>query len=149
MGLFSSLMGSAAVPTLDKSTAVMIPMVAAMTSDGDIDDDEIRQIRSICVWSPIYAHNSMDQDTDIILRAIRMIKDLGAEAMCVRAGELLSPALRETAFCFAVRLAFADGFVGTKEQDFVERLMGWLAVDPARAQHVVEVITMMQHGLDA
>lgn len=148
MGLFSGLRGKGA-DSLDPSTAVMVPMVAAMLADGSIDDDEVRQIRSICVWSPIYARNSMEQDTDIIKRAIRLVEREGAEAMCKQAAGLLSPALRETAFVFAVRMVFADEQVTQSEERLIENLASWLGIDAARARGFVETISVMQHTANA
>lgn len=148
MGLFSGLRGKGA-EALDVSTAVMVPMVAAMLADGEMDDSEINQIRSICVWSPIYARNTRDQDTNIILRAIKRIKDAGTEPMCREAAELLSPGLRETAFVFAVRMVFADGNVGQSEEKLIEQLSGWLSLDSGRARSFVETVSVMQHTADA
>ena len=148
MGLFSGLRGKG-TEALDVSTAVMVPIVAAMLADGSIDDNEVSQIRSICAWSPIYARNSVEQDTSIIVRAIRMVEDEGSDAMCSKAAALLSPALRETAFVFAVRMVFADGHVGRSEEALVERLAGWLSLDGARAQSFVETVSVMQHAADA
>ncbi len=145
VGLFSGLFGQGADTSLDVSTAVMVPMIAAMLADGDIADEEIRQIRSICVWSPIYAHNTGDQDTEIINRAYRLVKDVGAEAMCTKARETLSPALRETAFIFAVRLVFSDEHLGSAERTFIERLVGWLGVTEERSRMLVEAVSIMQH----
>lgn len=149
MGLFSGLMGKGTAGPLDAGSGVMIPIVAGMLADGSIDDDEIRQIRSICAWSPIYARNSVDRDTEIILKAIQLVEDIGAEAACERAREALSPALRETAFIFAVRMVFSDGHVGSKEEKVIESLAGWLALDPARARMLVEAVSIMQHPATA
>ena len=148
MGLFSGVSGRTAV-SLDVGTAVMIPMVAAMLADGSIDDDEVRQIRSICVWSPVYARNSADRDTEIILQALRIVEDIGPEAACARARDFLSPALRETAFISAVRLVFSDGHVGQKEEATIESLVSWLNIDATRARMMVEAVAIMQQGPNA
>ena len=149
MGLFSGLLGKGADTTLDVGTAVMIPMVAGMLADGSIDNDEVRQIRSICVWSPIYAQNTVDRDTEIINKSIRMVQDMGAETACSNARDFLSPALRETAFISAVRLVFSDGRVGHKEQKTVENLVNWLGLDPVRARMLIEAVSIMQHPANA
>lgn len=149
MGLFSNLLGQGVDTTLDVGTAVMIPIVAAAFADGSVEDEEVAQVRSICVWSPIYARNSADRDTEIIRKAVRLVENLGAEAACVRAREHLSPALRETAFISAVRMAFSDGNVGHKEQQTIESLLNWLGVEPARGRMLVEAVSVMQHGPNA
>ena len=148
MGLFSGLRGKGA-EALNLHTAMMVPIVAAMLADGEIDDNEVSQIRSICAWSPIYARNTRDQDTDIILRAIKMVQDDGSESMCRKAAELLSPALRETAFVFAVRMVFADDHVGSSEERLIEQLAEWLSLDASRARSFVETVSVMQHTVDA
>lgn len=149
MGLFSGLRGKGADTTLDLSTAVMVPVVCAMMADGEIDDSEVAQIRSLCAWSPIYARNSADRDTEIILRAIRLVQSEGAEQMCRKASSVLSDGLKETAFIFATRIVFADGHVGTKEQQLVESLAVWLGVQEQRARMLVEAVSIMQHTIDA
>ena len=148
MGLFSGLRGRGADSSLDISTAVMVPIVSAMLADGVIDDEEVMQIRSLCAWSPIYARNSREQDTDIILRAIRLVEDRGIEEMCRNAAGVLSPGLRETAFIFATRMVFADGHVGAKEQQMLEALTGWLGIAQDRARMLVEAVSIMQHTID-
>jgi len=148
VGLFSGLLGKGA-EALDLQTAVMVPIVAAMLADGSIDNSEINQIRSICAWSPIYARNAVEQDTNIILRAIRFVEQEGAETMTRKAAELLSPALRETSFVFAVRMVFADGHVGRSEEELVERLTDWLSIDAIRARNFVETVSVMQHSANA
>ena len=145
MGLFSGLRGKGLDQSLDVSTAVMAPIVSAMVADGTVDDDEIRQIRSLCVWSPIYARNSAEQDEEIILRALHLIDENGAEAVCRRAATVLSPGLRETAFIFATRMVFADGFIGSKEQEAVSAIATWLEIDERRARAMVEFVSIMQH----
>lgn len=150
MGLFSGLAGkgAGAGAALDAPTGVMIPIVAVMLADGAIDDEEVRQIRSICAWSPIYLANSMDRDTEIIMRAIRIVEDHGAEAACHKAREALSPGLRETAFVSAVRIVFSDGHVGAAEQRMIENLAQWLQIDSARARMMIETVSIMQHCSD-
>ncbi|MFN3858797.1 MAG: tellurite resistance TerB family protein [Caulobacter sp.] len=149
MGLFSGLLGRGADETLDTSTAVMVPMVAAMLADGDIADEELRQIRSICVWSPLYASNSSERDTEIIRRAMRLVQDLGADVICERVRATLSPALRETAFIFAVRLVFSDAHLGAAEQALIEKLVTWLGLAEDRARLLIEAVSIMQHTADA
>lgn len=148
MGLFSGLRGTSR-EALDVSTAVMVPIVAAALADGSIEDSEINQVRSICAQSPIYARNTRDQDTDIIVRAVKLVESEGREIMCRRAAEVLSPALRDTAFVFAVRMVFADGHVGSAEEILIDELTEWLSIESARARSFVETVAIMQHTADA
>ncbi len=146
MGLFSSLRGKGSSRELDVGTAVMIPMVAAMLADGSIDDDEIVQIRSICLISPIYANNSRDRDTEIIKKAINLVEDEGPEAMCSKAAQALSAELRETALAFAVMMVMSDGHVGAKEEKLIDGIVGWLSVDHQRAEMIIQVAAILRNG---
>lgn len=144
--LFSGLKGRSSSAALDAGTAVMIPMVAAMLADGSIDDDEISQIRSICLLSPIFAHNTRDRDTEIIIKAIRLIEDDGSQTMCEKAAQALSPALRETAVAFAIMMVMSDGHIGRKEEELIDNVIKWMAVDGDRAEMIAEVCTMLRNG---
>ena len=146
MGLFSSLLGRGNSPDLDVGTAVMIPMVSAMLADGSIDDDEVTQIRSICLMSPIYANNSRDKDTNIIMRAIKMVDEDGPELMCQKAAGFLSAQLRETALAFAILLVLSDGHVSRKEEELIDKLVAWLSVDPARAEIIIQAAAILRNG---
>lgn len=136
MSLFSSLVNHGE-PKFDVPVAAMIPCVSAVLADGNVDDDEVSQIRSICIWSPLFASNSSEEDTAIIRKAVHLVDDHGAEAMCANAREVLGAELCETAFSFACRIVFADGHVGTKEMEFLEQLVVWLGIDEAIAQTIV------------
>lgn len=134
MGLFSGFRKEDT--RLDIPTAAMIPCVAAIFADGSADDDEIHQLRSICIHSPIYSHNSKEQDEAIIIRASRLVNDGDNETVCRLAAETLGPRLSETAFCFAVRLVFSDGHVGAKETALLENMVGWLGIDEEVAKAI-------------
>jgi tellurite resistance protein len=146
MGLFSSLRGGGSSREIDLQTAVMIPSVSAMLADGSIDDDEIVQIRSICLMSPIYASNSRDEDTRIIVRAIKMIESDGAEQMCGKASEVLPTEMKEAALAFAVLLVMSDGHVSSKEERLIDNLVNWLGVEPSRAEMIVQVSAILRAG---
>lgn len=145
MGLFSKLSGRGAPKELDVPTAVMVPTVAAMLADGQIDDDELVQIRSIFVLSPIFASNSRERDTEIILKAVRLIEDDGPKAMCERAKAVLSPELRETSLAFAIMMVMSDGHIGHKEEQLIDDLVSWLEIDGNRAEMIAEVCAIMRH----
>jgi tellurite resistance protein len=148
MGLFDGLRGKNTA-SLDLATAVMVPAVAAMLSDGSIEDEEVSQIRAICLLSPLFRENSRDEDTDLILKAIKLVESHGAEDMCMRAAATLSPALRETAFAFATAMVMSDGHVGRKEEAVVDNLVQWLSLSQDRASAILSVIAVLQHAEEA
>lgn len=149
MGLFDKIRGQANKIALDAQKAVMTVMVAAVKADGNIEDDEVAQIRSLCVWSPIFTRNTKEEDTAVIVFADNFTSDEGLEGAVRKAGEVLSPGLRETAFCFATRIAFADGYLGEKEKAFLSSLVDWLKLQEDRARQIVEVVAIMNHDANA
>jgi tellurite resistance protein len=149
MNLFAGLKGRGAEIVLDVQTAVMIPIVAAMLADGRVEEEEILQIEAICATSPIFERNSAAENERIIMHATRMIEDHSPRQMCERATAMLSPALCETAFVYAVKVIFSDGYVGQVERDVVESLIDWLGIDPDRARTMIDVVSVMQHPVNA
>lgn len=133
----------------DVPTAVMTPIVAAMLADGRVDEGEVLHVETICATSPVFERNSSLQNERLILHVTRMIEDKGAEVMCRKAATTLSPQLRETAFVYAVRVVLSDGYVGETEQAVIENLATWLSISNDRAVTMVDVATIMQHGIDA
>lgn len=135
--------------TLGTDGALMVPIVAAMVADGRVDDQEIDQIHSICKSSPIYDRNSWTDNDSLIGSVLRLIEDHGAELMCRQAAEQLSPALRETAFVYAVMVIFSDGHVGKLEREVIENLIKWMSLPEDRARIMIEVVTIMRRTTNA
>lgn len=149
MDLLAKLRGRNAESVDDVPTAVMTPIVAAMLADGRVDEAEVLHVETICATSPIFERNSSVQNERLILHVTRMVEDRGPEAMCKLAAQTLSPALRETAFVYALRVIFSDGYVGEVEREVVERLTDWLTIPEARAAVMIDVASVMQNGVDA
>lgn len=147
MGLFSGFRKDEG--RLSISTAAMIPCIVAIMADGSVEDDEIRQLRSICAHSPLYARNSVDEDTAIIGKACQLVADSDNEEICRRAAEVLGPGLSETAFCFAVRLIFSDGYVGTRETALLEAMVDWLGITVDAAQALFRATDIFYRGAPA
>lgn len=122
----------------DAQQAIMIIVVAAVMADGDIADEEVIRIRSMCSLSPIFASNSGDQDTKVILFAHNVNKQLGDQAL-VKAAEALTPELCETAFAFACDMVLADGLVGQSEEAFLNSLLCHLNVSESTARTIIDV----------
>jgi len=147
--VFAGLKGRGADNILTVEAAAMIPMVAAMLADGRVEDEEFAQIEHICAFSPLWDRNSQTENAAAIVRTIKLIEDHGIPATCQRAAALLSEPLRETAFAFAVRVVFSDGYVGQLERDVVEQMIPWLGLSPDRARMIIEVVSIMNHPATA
>ena len=95
MGLFSSLR-SLAAPSFDPQKAIMTIVVAAVKADGQVADEEVMRIRSMCARSPIFRTNSVDQDTAIINFADSVTTQLGHDAIVQAGRRRLRPILMTT-----------------------------------------------------
>lgn len=126
MGLFDSFR-SEVTPSFNPQQAIMTIVIAAVMADGEVADEEVARIRSMCLLSPIFASNSHDQDLTLIRHAINVNGQMGERAIS-GAAEVLSPELRETAFAFACDMVLADGIVGASEEAFLNSLMGRLGI---------------------
>jgi len=147
MGLFDNLLGRSSIAKLDVQQAVMVILVAAVKVDGGIEEKEVQQIRSICCWSPLFSRNSSAQDDVLINFANTFTDSEGLESAITHAAAALAQPLRETSFCFAARIAFADGYLGVKEKEFISNLTTWLSIDQVRARQIIEVVSIMNHDI--
>ncbi|WP_298747678.1 tellurite resistance TerB family protein [uncultured Brevundimonas sp.] len=127
----------------------MTLIVAAMLADGRVEEEEVLQIEAICATSPIFDRNSSSENERLITQTTRMIEDQGIEKSCRAAAAILSPALRETAFVYAAKMIFSDGYVGKAERDVIDSLIQWLEIQPDRARTLVDVVSVMQHPVNA
>ena len=144
--LFADLFSRRADTSLDVPTALMIPIVGAMLADGIVEEEELFQIDAVCAFSPVYERNASYENELLIIRATRLIEDHGLQTMCERAAGVLSPALRETAFAYAVKVIFADGQYGELEKQVISNMRSWLGVETARAHAIIDVISVMRRS---
>lgn len=135
MGLFDSFR-STMTPTFNVQQAIMTIVVAAVMADGEIADEEIGRIRSMCALSPIFAGNAHEQDMAVIRFAVNTVSQMKEEAV-VKAAEVLKPELRETAFAFACDMVLADGMVGQNEEAFLTSLMNVVGIPENSARSLI------------
>lgn len=144
MGLFDSFRAKSA-PQFDPQRAVMTIVISALAADGEVDDEEVARMRSMCARSPLFARNSNQEDDRVIDFALGCIRQLGQGSLS-QAAAALSPALRETAFAFAVEIVMADGQVGPQEESFIDELSRTLAIDDGLARAVIAVTAIRARG---
>lgn len=147
--ILADLLGRRSDTTLDIPTAVMIPLVGAMLADGRVEEEELFEIDAICAFSPLFERNSSYENELLIIRATHLIEHQGLEKMCEAAAAILSPALRETAFVYAVKVIFSDGQYGETEQAVLHQMRDWLQIAPQRAETMIDVISVMRHPASA
>lgn len=123
--------------------ALLIPAVIAITADGEIGDAEVAHLRSLIAFNPTFAglsEKALDGMTNSILDDLLMDGRESVIAACVQA---LPERLHETALCFAVFVAMADGVLAEKEQDSLAEIATALKQSPdtiARISHVTHAM---------
>lgn len=143
MGFFSGLKKTE--PTFDARRAVMTIVIAAIGADGEVDDQEVRRLRSMCARSPLFADNTSDQDDSLIRFATSTLSQLGEDAVRKAAAHLKQP-LRETAFAFACEMVLADGTVGETEDRFISNLAQTLDISESIGDAIVTTTQIRLRG---
>lgn len=127
--------------------AVITPAVATMVADGSVSDAEMHQLINLVAFSPIFTPGVDPARVRPLIDEIqRDVERKGHQAMMRAAANALSPALRETAMCFALRVALADGRIEEGEKDALVAAAGCLQISRAVFDRIFEVVMMMQRG---
>jgi tellurite resistance protein len=146
MGLFSNLRGSAPAKAPSDATAravLTLPLMVA-GADGNIDRAELDQIINMCAFSPIFQAIGVDRMLALAKEIIADHRAKGAEVTFARVRTDLTPKLAETAMCFAIRTAMADGNVAKEEFDMLIAMAGRIGLPPETFKQIFDVMIMLQ-----
>ena len=141
--------GSPAANTSSIARAVLVPAVSTMISDGDISDFELAQLSNLCSFSPIFMPMESDHLHHMIKDIISEIARNGHPEAIKNAATMLTPALCETALCFAVRVALADGFIDENEKNSLSQTGYFMNIAENDFARIVDVVAMMQRPIAA
>ncbi|MEM6972056.1 MAG: TerB family tellurite resistance protein [Pseudomonadota bacterium] len=126
--------------------AVLIPAMHVLAIDCAVEDAEIQQLKNLCDMSPIYKTlDPAERDRVIARISADMAEDPAAQV--TKVARLLPVELRETAYAFAARVAAADGGVSEVEMQMLTDLASQLGLEPARVNHIFEVVEILQRPL--
>ena len=143
MGLFGNAKPNPS-EALNPQRAMMTLLVATIFSDGDIEEEEYRLLKSICARSPIFSSNTQEEYDRLIKFACEM---LNTEEPIVAAAKHLPSQLRETAFALATDLVLADGIVSNDEESFLEDLGVKLGVKEQDMKAMIYTTLVRNRGL--
>ncbi len=156
MGLFSNLRKapdqntgqSAGQVNAQEETAravLAIPLMVA-ASDGEITTPETMQISNMCSFSPVFLAIGGKRTSDLGVEIVEEIKARGMNDVFQRAAAALSPKLRETAMCFAIRTALADGVLEDNEKKMLVTMGESMGIPQETFMKIFDVMAMMQRA---
>ncbi|MEM1300707.1 MAG: tellurite resistance TerB family protein [Pseudomonadota bacterium] len=148
MSLFSRLRGQPK-PQNTVAKAVLTPAVSTMIADGSVDDSELAQLSNVVSFSPIFFQLDKNGLTGLVKEVISEIQAKGHDATIQAAATGLSPALCETALCFAARIALADGRLDEGEKASLAQTGHHMNISQDAFGKILDVVIMMQRGPNA
>ena len=148
MGLLNIFKGGSSGPAdvIDDpvARAVLTPAISTMVGDGDVNEAEIAQINNLIAFSPIFFEHGPATVSAYIQHTIEQIAKNGHEATIKDAASKLSQPLRETAMCFAIRMALADGVIEEGEKNSLAQTGHFMEIPPETFGKMLEVLAMLQ-----
>lgn len=151
MGLFSKLRNSITPNSREDEIAkavIAMPLLVA-AADGKIEESELHQITNLCAFSPIFHTVGVDRTRKLIEENMKTLKSQGAEHLFSSVLDTLSPELRETAICFAIRTALADGELADSELDMLKAMGSRMEIPEDTFLQIFKVLVMLQRGPNA
>jgi tellurite resistance protein len=149
MGLFSNLRAAAMSgrsPSDDIARALLAMPLMVAASDGEINEAELHQLVNMYAFNPIFQALGVKRTMDLMQDNVRTLRAKGAEHLFVASLAALPQPLRETALCFAVRTALADGSLAAAESTMLTTMAIRMDVPPETSGKICEVVGMLQRA---
>lgn len=129
--------------------AVVVPAVFVMHADGSAHPSEMIQLANLCSFSPIF-HSLGEARTQAVLeQVVHDVRGSDPRSVLDWAIALLSPALRETALLFAMRVAMANGDLEDDETQLLVGIAGDMGLPRSAFDTMFKVIAAMQRPATA
>jgi uncharacterized tellurite resistance protein B-like protein len=145
VGAFSKLRGSTPTGSTDLPKALLTPAIAAMSSDGDLNQAELFQLRNLVAINSrgIFASVHHDGLEELILSIMDELKEKGVNAATKEAAAQLSPRLRQMAYCFVTAVVLADGQIEERERTALMAIADLLELQTSQAVQILEVMAIL------
>ncbi|MEM6944112.1 MAG: tellurite resistance TerB family protein [Pseudomonadota bacterium] len=128
---------------------VLTAAVSAMIADGDIDRLEHKLLHDLTPFSPLFAGITEGEITGIEREIIQRIREVGHETAIQEASAALSPALRETALVFAMRVVLIDGIADPGEIRSLEQMAATMSISNEVFDGFARTVLALQRGPSA
>jgi tellurite resistance protein len=124
--------------TIDE--ALIALLIGAMNANGHVAADEAARAHHL-IWSTRrFRRRSGEEVGELIDNMRRLAEDTDGRELVERAARVIPVALRPAAFALVVDLLLADGTLGRLERRFLRDVASTLALSPARARQIVDVM---------
>ncbi len=124
-------------PTLSPAEALMTVAVLAMDADDCYSPAELQRLRAMAWLHPLF--KDIDSVDQLIGQRFADLRARGRSVLLEEVLRTLGQPLRETAYAWAVELAYADGAVVPKEHVFLNKLGGIFELPGALARKIQAV----------
>ncbi|MEM7642982.1 MAG: tellurite resistance TerB family protein [Pseudomonadota bacterium] len=147
MGLFSNLRrGAVQNPDVATAKAVLVPSLLVMASDGRIEESEKYELVNAMTFNALFQRVGPEPINRVVGELLAELGRPGGIEALVALMDPLSPTLRETAICMAVRMAAADGHLDEIEHKTLVALAMRLGVSPEQYNKMVEIVVILQRA---
>lgn len=123
--------------SLDEVDALIVVGLFAASSDGKIDDAELRELIADLGALGILDDLSEEEREDEVMRIVGLCDREGLRAMMGTALTLLNGAARETAFALTLRILIADGLLPDAEFEYLRDLRTVLGISDEQFERLV------------
>ncbi len=147
MGLFDSLFGSIEkTRKLSPQESFAGILLAASACDGHISDEEAANLTVSVGRMKLFQRVNEKEFSQVMDKLLGFLKKKGPDALLEACCENLPKELINSAFANAINIVLADGTVDSDEKEFIETLRKHLAVEPATAKAIAQVMVIKNKG---
>ncbi|MEM9795507.1 MAG: tellurite resistance TerB family protein [Pseudomonadota bacterium] len=125
---------------------LLAPAVLVMAADGTVNSDERRELIGSLRFNGLLRRLGAERVMELAeAMLVEMKENFGVHTLGGYT-EALSPELRETAICMALRVATADGNLDDAEHTVLVDLAMKLGITPEAYNKMVDVVTILQRS---
>ncbi|WP_304800605.1 tellurite resistance TerB family protein [Pseudotabrizicola sp.] len=148
VGLFTNLRtgagGVSPVEAPARGILTMVMLIAA--ADGRVEATSIKQVVNMCSDSPLFHAIGRMRTHEIVQDILVKLRSQGADACLAEARVLLTSKQVETAMCFAVRTAMADGHIDDAALNKLAAMGERMGLPFDSFEEIVAVMQMLQRA---
>lgn len=147
MGIFDTLFSGMETRTkLTPQESFAGILLAASACDGHIAEEEFNQILVAILRMKLFQRVNENEFRKVMNKLMGVLKKNGPEKLAEGCAENLPDDLRKSAFANACNIVLADGTVDADEKEFINELTRLLALDPAEAKSIGQVMVIKNKG---